>query len=123
MEKSTFVQLAILCAVFFFIGLIVGDNTDTRPSITVTEINTSPENYFEKTRSILKTESVIYQAYQYKDNKKWKASYKYAYAIKEESKFFSRVKYLRFHNGDAVDRKVIFSNNLPDQQLFIILQE
>ena len=123
MERSTLVQMVIMFAVLFAFGFVVGNNVDMRPSITITETNTTPENYLEKTSIMLKPESVIYQAYKNNDSKKWKTSYKYVYTIQEENKFFSRVKYLKYHKDDAVDRKLIFSNQLPDPQLFVILQK
>jgi hypothetical protein len=106
-----------------FVGLFIGNlNAEKRPSIEVWEINTAPAVFFEAHKEImLPAESVIFKAYQAKTNSKWTTRYRYAYVLRKQNKFFSKTEYLKFHPADAVDREVIFSNQMADPQLFIIL--
>lgn len=84
------------------------------------EINMSPMNYSERFPETLDpTDSVIGKAYEKKESKKWRKQYKYAFVIKKAN-WLNRVNYLSQHQSDAVDSKVIFSDNAPDKNVFEI---
>jgi hypothetical protein len=97
-------------------------SAEKRPTVRIHEINTTPEHYICTHPDVmLELESVIRQAYLKDKNMKWKKPYKYVYVIQKSNRWFSRAVYLNFHPEDAVDTRLIFSNRLPDPQLFIIL--
>lgn len=102
--------------------------TENKPDVTVHEINMSPENFFQIHKEIMpKSESQIFKYYSEGINKKWTTEYKYVYVIlyetpiqTESAEKFSRNAYLDSHPGDAVDTKLIFSNQPADPKFFNI---
>jgi hypothetical protein len=116
--KSAYFFLATL-VVITVVLLSVNENKK-RAIIGWQEIHMSPQEYSERFPNVLdSTESVIKKAYAQKDNKKWKTQYAYAYVIKKAN-WFNHVNYLTQHQPDAVDKRVIFSNEKPDPEVFEI---
>ncbi|HOF42669.1 MAG TPA: hypothetical protein PLF30_02610 [Candidatus Moranbacteria bacterium] len=101
--------------------------TDKRPLVSVEEINFTPEHYIRKGDYMHINEDVwhskIYQDFRNGISDKWVTEYKYVYKLKKNTvRNFSRVAYRNAHPNDAVDKWVIFSNNLPDPKDFRIEQ-
>lgn len=94
-----------------------------RPLISVEEINCSPEHYIRKGDYMHDNEDVrhskIYQDFRQGKSDKWVTEYKFVYKIdKNTTRYFKRVTYRDAHPDSAVDKWVIFSNELPDTDDF-----
>ena len=95
-----------------------------KPTIYVKTINASPRVFFQVTRIMNPEESVIFRDYQEGTSTKWTSVYMYAYVLVDyRNRSFSRVKYLESHSQDAVDTKAIFSDQLPDPNIFNIIEK
>jgi len=116
------------------IGLIMDyqrNQKPAKPTITVEEINMTPQNFFRQNEDIMMPfESSIYRSYSEKENDKWRTKYKYVYIIsyetpeqRSEAARFSRKSYLASHPKDAVDKKLIFSDQPADPKIFNIIQK
>jgi len=138
MKKHSFAIIVISMMVILVTLCIIGIRNDInikknppKPTIIVKTINATPRLFFKYHENIMmKNESVIYNKYIHYDEvgeNKWIIKYKYVYILqgdtREEmraSNWFSRDGYLKSHPMDAVDKKLIFSNNLPDTKIFNI---
>ena len=122
MTNIRFGLVGIFLAVCIIAGSCVSNFCmDKRPTIAVWEINTAPAIFFTIHPEImLPLESKIFELYRTAGSKKWTTRYRYAYVFLKHNKWFSRVAYLKTHPADAVDREVIFSNQLPDPTLFLL---
>jgi hypothetical protein len=119
--SSSLMVIISLVSIVAVTALYFNNVTDKRPTISVELINATPQVYIEGHPAVmLPAESVLREAYQLKKNVKWRTAYKYAYVITKPNRLFSKEMYLEFHPEDGVDYKIIFSNRLPDPQLFII---
>jgi hypothetical protein len=117
----TLVLLLLVCAT-----VVYQYNVDKRPGIEVWEINKSPFLFCADQPDLLcpATSIIAKKSIGKKDDEnKFHKTYKYVYVIRKHNRWFGRVEYLKFHPADAVDAEVIFSDRLPDPQLFDIIAQ
>jgi len=133
MKNTTKMTIAFLAGLVLFLLIAMSSMVEyykipTKPTIVVKEIDMTPQNFFRQNDDIMMTfESAIYRSYSEKENNKWRTKYKYVYIIsyetpeqRSEAARFLRKSYLASHPKDAVDKKLIFSDQMPDLQIFNI---
>lgn len=139
MKNTTKIIILLAGAMIFGTLAITGSITNyqknqkpAKPTVMIEEINMAPREFFKCNEDIMMPfESTIYQ--KYKDvpkgekGNKWTEKRRYVYIIQYNSKKqrkaaaeFSRKSYLDAHQGDAVDKKLIFSDQQADPKIFNI---
>jgi len=138
MKKHGFTIAFLILVIVIVVLCIHGIREDNKfrknppkPTIVVEKINTTPHIFFKYHEKIMMpNESVIYSKYIHYDEvgeNKWLIKYEYVYIFQDDTRekskaayWFNRIAYLESHPKDAVDKKLIFSDNLPDPKIFII---
>jgi len=136
--KILFVLMLTAIIAWGILSYTAGENVPSvpvKPTILVSKINgITPRIFFTYNEKIMPlNDSKIFSDYinsklPGEENNKYIRHYGYVYIIQYETKSqreaayaFSRKNYLKSHPNDAVDKKVIFSDQLPSQEIFNVI--
>lgn len=126
-SKKCLTLFAIVCLALlvFFVSISRGSsNTEKRPIIHVQRVDCTPEYYISGGDTMHQGyptwSSKIHEDYSLGKSAKWITKYAYVYKIIEDTRYFEREKYLASHLDDAIDKKLIFSNQPPSEKDFRI---